>query len=313
MSSLYGGRMAVPIHRALGLTDDEADAIEQILGRLPNHLELAMFAVMWSEHCSYKSSRRHLSPAADRGAVGPRRPRRERRRGRRGRRHRRRHPHREPQPPVGHRAVPGCGDRRRRHPARHLHDGRPAHRPHGPVAIRSPRRRPKPLDRRRSRVGDRRLRQCRRRPDGRWRGRVRRDLSRQSARERAVPGRAPGRPPGAGAGQRRGQSGRAARLHDRARRHRWRERAGVGGVRGGRGRRGQAAERAGRRPVRGEAADRGVPGPPRRRPRGRHPGPGGRRPHLRHQRDGQPGPAWAWTSTCSPCPGARRAWSRSRS
>jgi phosphoribosylformylglycinamidine synthase len=49
------------IHRALGLTDDEADAIERILGRLPNHLELAMFAVMWSEHCSYKSSRRHLS------------------------------------------------------------------------------------------------------------------------------------------------------------------------------------------------------------------------------------------------------------
>jgi phosphoribosylformylglycinamidine synthase len=53
--------MGEPIHRALGLTDDEADAIERILGRLPNHLELAMFAVMWSEHCSYKSSRRHLS------------------------------------------------------------------------------------------------------------------------------------------------------------------------------------------------------------------------------------------------------------
>src|SRR4051812_20993009 len=53
--------MAVPIHRALGLTDDEAVDIERILGREPNHLELAMFAVMWSEHCSYKSSRRHLS------------------------------------------------------------------------------------------------------------------------------------------------------------------------------------------------------------------------------------------------------------
>lgn len=52
--------MADAIHRALGLTDDEADAIEQILGRRPNHLELAMFAVMWSEHCSYKSSRVHL-------------------------------------------------------------------------------------------------------------------------------------------------------------------------------------------------------------------------------------------------------------
>ena len=48
------------VHRALGLTDDEAAAIEKILGRPPNHLELAMYAVMWSEHCSYKSSRLHL-------------------------------------------------------------------------------------------------------------------------------------------------------------------------------------------------------------------------------------------------------------
>ncbi len=50
----------VPLHRALGLTDDEATAIARILGRPPNHLELAMYAVMWSEHCSYKSSRIHL-------------------------------------------------------------------------------------------------------------------------------------------------------------------------------------------------------------------------------------------------------------
>src|ERR671922_877023 len=49
-----------PIHRSLGLTDDEAAAIERLLGRPPNHLELAMYAVMWSEHCSYKSSRLHL-------------------------------------------------------------------------------------------------------------------------------------------------------------------------------------------------------------------------------------------------------------
>src|SRR4051812_12228439 len=48
------------VHRALGLTDDEAQQIEKILGRAPNHLELAMYAVMWSEHCSYKSSRLHL-------------------------------------------------------------------------------------------------------------------------------------------------------------------------------------------------------------------------------------------------------------
>ncbi|HEY7071278.1 MAG TPA: phosphoribosylformylglycinamidine synthase subunit PurL [Acidimicrobiales bacterium] len=63
-----------PIHRALGLTDDEAAAIERILGRTPNHLELAMYAVMWSEHCSYKSSRLHLRRLPTEGPavlVGP--------------------------------------------------------------------------------------------------------------------------------------------------------------------------------------------------------------------------------------------------
>ena len=49
-----------PVHRALGLTDDEAASIAATLGREPNHLELAMYSVMWSEHCSYKSSRIHL-------------------------------------------------------------------------------------------------------------------------------------------------------------------------------------------------------------------------------------------------------------
>ena len=44
---------AESLHRALGLTDGERDEIEAILRRAPNHLELALFAVMWSEHCSY--------------------------------------------------------------------------------------------------------------------------------------------------------------------------------------------------------------------------------------------------------------------
>lgn len=51
---------AEPTHRALGLTDEELDLIIKTLGRDPNHLELAMYSVMWSEHCSYKSSRIHL-------------------------------------------------------------------------------------------------------------------------------------------------------------------------------------------------------------------------------------------------------------
>ncbi len=49
-----------PTHRALGLTDEEFDQIRARLDREPNHLELAMYSVMWSEHCSYKSSRIHL-------------------------------------------------------------------------------------------------------------------------------------------------------------------------------------------------------------------------------------------------------------
>ncbi len=52
--------MTEPLHRALGLTDDELDSIIGILGRDPNPLELSMYSVMWSEHCSYKSSRIHL-------------------------------------------------------------------------------------------------------------------------------------------------------------------------------------------------------------------------------------------------------------
>jgi phosphoribosylformylglycinamidine synthase subunit PurL len=62
------------IHRALGLTDDEAGAIEELLGRQPNHLELTMYSVMWSEHCSYKSSRVHLKrlpTEGERVLVGP--------------------------------------------------------------------------------------------------------------------------------------------------------------------------------------------------------------------------------------------------
>jgi phosphoribosylformylglycinamidine synthase len=49
-----------PRHRLLGLTDDELAAIVRLLGRDPSDLELAMYSVMWSEHCSYKSSRKYL-------------------------------------------------------------------------------------------------------------------------------------------------------------------------------------------------------------------------------------------------------------
>jgi phosphoribosylformylglycinamidine synthase subunit PurL len=56
------GEPAVGLEQARvhGLTDDEYHAIERLLGRTPTFTELGVFSVMWSEHCSYKSSRRHL-------------------------------------------------------------------------------------------------------------------------------------------------------------------------------------------------------------------------------------------------------------
>ena len=63
-----------PIHRQLGLTDDELSEIIGLLGREPTELELAMYAVMWSEHCSYKSSivyRRRFPTEAPWVLVGP--------------------------------------------------------------------------------------------------------------------------------------------------------------------------------------------------------------------------------------------------
>ncbi len=65
---------ATVLHRQLGLTDDELDAIVERLGRTPNDLELAMFSVMWSEHCSYKSSRsllKTLPTTGDDVLAGP--------------------------------------------------------------------------------------------------------------------------------------------------------------------------------------------------------------------------------------------------
>ena len=46
--------------RELGLQEEEYRRIREILGRRPTGCELAMYSVMWSEHCSYKSSKVHL-------------------------------------------------------------------------------------------------------------------------------------------------------------------------------------------------------------------------------------------------------------
>jgi len=49
----------------LGLKPDEYASIKEILGRRPTSSELAMYSVMWSEHCSYKSSKIHLKQFGD--------------------------------------------------------------------------------------------------------------------------------------------------------------------------------------------------------------------------------------------------------
>ena len=49
----------------LGLKEDEYARIREILGRRPTSSELAMYSVMWSEHCSYKSSKVHLKQFGD--------------------------------------------------------------------------------------------------------------------------------------------------------------------------------------------------------------------------------------------------------
>jgi len=61
-------------HRELGLTDSEFELIVEKLGREPNDVELAMFSLLWSEHCAYKHSRkllRRLPTEGDRVVMGP--------------------------------------------------------------------------------------------------------------------------------------------------------------------------------------------------------------------------------------------------
>jgi phosphoribosylformylglycinamidine synthase len=61
-------------HRELGLTDFEYERIVELLGRDPNGVELAMFSLLWSEHCAYKHSRKllgRLPTEGERVVMGP--------------------------------------------------------------------------------------------------------------------------------------------------------------------------------------------------------------------------------------------------
>jgi phosphoribosylformylglycinamidine synthase len=67
-------RVAQPLHRELGLTDGEFERINELLGRGPNEFELAVFSLLWSEHCGYKHSApllRRLPSAGERVLQGP--------------------------------------------------------------------------------------------------------------------------------------------------------------------------------------------------------------------------------------------------
>src|SRR5262249_61211790 len=61
-------------HRALGLTDEELDRIRELLVREPNDFELAVFSLLWSEHCGYKHSAlllKRLPSKGERVLQGP--------------------------------------------------------------------------------------------------------------------------------------------------------------------------------------------------------------------------------------------------
>ena len=178
-----------PLHRALGLTDGELDRIRELLGREPNHFELAVFSLLWSEHCGYKHSAlllKRFPCEGERVLQGP------------GENagvldlgdgeavafkvESHNHPSRG-------RAVPGRGDRRRRDPARHRRDGRAADRAARRAALRRARLRTSTA---RS-PGSAHYGNSRRRPDGRRRGGLRRGVRGQLPRQRDVRRAAPGR------------------------------------------------------------------------------------------------------------------------
>jgi len=62
------------LYREIGLTDGEYERIFELLGRLPNYTETGLFSVMWSEHCSYKTSKpvlRKFPTTGERVLQGP--------------------------------------------------------------------------------------------------------------------------------------------------------------------------------------------------------------------------------------------------
>lgn len=62
------------IYKSMGMTTEEFAMVEKILGRLPNYTEIGLFSVMWSEHCSYKTSKpvlKKFPTSGERVLMGP--------------------------------------------------------------------------------------------------------------------------------------------------------------------------------------------------------------------------------------------------
>ena len=308
-------RRAAPPCRSIArsaLTDDELDAIRDRLGRDPNDLELAMFSVMWSEHCSYKSSRPLLRTLPTRRRGRRRGPGRERRRRLDRRRAGRRVQDRIAQPPERRRAVPGRRDRRRRHPARHLHDGR--------APDRGARRAPLRRSRRTRGRGTSSTASCGASAATATASACRRSAASSSSTRRTPTTRSSTswrsalleeRAPDAGRGARARQPRRPVRERDRPRRDRRSVGPRVRDVRATTDA-SKRPSRPGRRPVRREAAHRGVARADRARARRGPPGPRRGGHHLRDVRDGRSGRHRASASTSTRSRGASRAWRRSR-
>ena len=201
------------------------------MGREPNGVELAMFSLLWSEHCAYKHSRKLLEEPADRRPPRGHGSGRERRRRRHRQRLLDRLQGRVPQPPVRGRALPGCGDRGRRDPAGRDRPRRPPDRDPRFTPLRRTRHRTDPLPGRRCGPRHRPLRQLDGHPHGRWRDLLRAALRAEPAGQRDVCGHRPDRRDGPRRGGRNRQQGRPLRIADRPRRNRWRLGARLGRAR----------------------------------------------------------------------------------
>src|SRR5215471_11683461 len=69
MSTTHAVEITSEVIQDHGITPEEYKRITKALGREPSLTELGIFSVMWSEHCSYKSSRVHLKRLPTRGKL----------------------------------------------------------------------------------------------------------------------------------------------------------------------------------------------------------------------------------------------------